>query len=281
MSIEGRVAIVTGVTTGVGRGIAAELARQQVKVLGTGRREELGRELEREVREEGGTLTFVQADVSRVDDCRRTVDAAIDAFGRVDILVNNAATVGDPPLVSSHTVTEEWWDQIVDTNLKGAFFCSRFALEPMLAQSSGSIVNIASINGVNTGPTRMAAYTASKAGLIGLSKNMACEYAAHGIRVNVIVLGRTVGDSGEAVMNYTRRERMDEDEYAPVSLNDIPGLFTGRELGAIVSFLCDDAANFVNGAAIPVDGGVTAGMAHAALSPEDAAVLSVRLGIRA
>jgi NAD(P)-dependent dehydrogenase (short-subunit alcohol dehydrogenase family) len=99
--------------------------------------------------------------------------------------------------------------------------------------------------------------------------------------VNVIVLGRTVGDSGEAVMNYTRRERMSDDEYTPVSLSDIPELFTGRELGAIVAFLCDDAANFVNGAAIPVDGGVTAGMAHAALSPGDAAVLSVRLGIRA
>jgi NAD(P)-dependent dehydrogenase (short-subunit alcohol dehydrogenase family) len=280
MGIEGRVAIVTGVTTGVGRGIAAELARLQVKVLGTGRREELGRELEREVRDEGGELTFVQADVSRVDDCRRTVDAALEAFGRVDILVNNAATVGDPPLVDSHTVTEEWWDQIVDTNLKGAFFCSRFALEPMRAQESGSIVNIASINGVNFGPTRMAAYTASKAGLIALSKNLACEYAAHGIRVNVIILGRTVGDSGEAVMNATRRERMGDD-YAPVHLTDIPGLFTGRELGAIVAFLCDDAANFVNGAAIPVDGGITAGMAHAALSPEDAEFLSVRLGFRA
>jgi NAD(P)-dependent dehydrogenase (short-subunit alcohol dehydrogenase family) len=264
VGLEGRVAVVTGVTSGVGRGIAGELAGSGVRVLGTGRREPLGRELEAEIRADGGDLTFVRADVSAVEDCRRIIDATLERYGQIDILVNNAGTLGDPAVLYTHLATEAWYDDILDTNLKGAFFCSRYALEPMMAQRSGNIVNIASINGVGWGPTRQAAYTASKAGMIALSKTMAVEYAAYGIRVNAIVLGTTVGGNAQRAMDIMRREKLGDD-YSPQDMSKMPGMFTGNKLGTILAFLVDDAADFITGAAIAVDGGVSAGMEGAHL----------------
>ena len=128
MLLDGKVALVTGVTSGLGRGIATAFVERGACVVGTGRREALGRELEAELQSHPGVFTFVTGDVTEVRDCRRMVEATIEAYGRLDILVNNAGFEGDPPSVHSHEVEEHQWDAVVDTNLKGAFFCCRYAI---------------------------------------------------------------------------------------------------------------------------------------------------------
>jgi 3-oxoacyl-[acyl-carrier protein] reductase len=253
MAAEARVAVVTGVTGKAGRGIAQELARRGFRVVGTGRRADRGAEFEAEVRAEGRTAVYVTGDVSRVEDCERVVAAAVERWGRIDLLVNNAATVGEPPLVPSHELPEAAWDQVVDTNLKGAFYCSVAAVREMLRQGSGLVVNISSIMAVGMGPPQMAAYTASKAGMIALTKTMATEYADRGLRFNVIVLGGIEGDNADSVA------RSRSGSTSPEGSAAVRNRMTGVELAEVVFFLADDGARYINGAALTVDAGVSAG----------------------
>lgn len=255
MGIVGKVAVVTGVTSGVGQGIVREFVSRGVKVVGTGRRAEAGQAFEREIRANDGDFVFCEADVTVVDDCERTMALAVETYGRIDILINNAGTVGSPAIVNSHEASEEWWDSIVDTNLKGSFFCSQAALRRMVEQASGQIWNISSVNGVARGPARMAAYTAAKTGLIGMTQTMAVEYASSGVRINVVVLGTIEGETGAAVARDMASFVRGNDENPPDSRRP----FKGEHLGATLALLCDDDAH-LNGAVIPVDGAVSAGL---------------------
>jgi NAD(P)-dependent dehydrogenase (short-subunit alcohol dehydrogenase family) len=124
----------------------------------------------------------------KTEDCRKAVDVAIDTYGRLDVLINNAGSPGPRPVQPSHLVTEGEWDEVIDTNLKGSFFCSRFAIASMRAAGGGVILNIASINAVQA-IARMAAYNASKAALLHLTRSLAIEYGDDNIRVNAVVLG--------------------------------------------------------------------------------------------
>lgn len=251
-----RVALVTGVTGKAGRGVAEELARNGWQVVGTGRRAERGPGFEQAIRAAGGEATFVAGDVGRVADCERAVDTALARYGRLDLVVNNAATVGSPPFVASDALPEETWDLVVDTNLKGAFYCSSFALRPMVEQGSGVIVNISSIMAMNMGPPRMAAYTASKAGMIAITKALATEYADRGIRVNVIVVGGIEGDNADAVTEAMA----DGDGKPAAAAGRSARRMTGADLAKVVLFLASDDARYVNGAALNVDSGMTAGL---------------------
>jgi NAD(P)-dependent dehydrogenase (short-subunit alcohol dehydrogenase family) len=262
MSVEGRVVLVTGVTSGLGWGVAEELARRGMRVVGTGRRADLGGKLEDQVRSAGGDLTFVRADVRRVADCQASVDAAVAAYGRLDVLINNAGYEGEQPILDTHAYTEEQYDAVVDTNLKGAFFCARYALEHMVNRGGGGvIINIASINAVN-GPARMAAYSASKAGLLQLTRTLADEYVLHGIRVNAVVLGGVnAGDTNartqDAIARYVRGPdfvRSGPTAHAQL-LDNKP-----EQIGAALALLCDDDAAAITGAAIPMDKAMTAGL---------------------
>lgn len=248
-----RVAVVTGVTGQAGRGVAEELARRGWQVVGTGRRAELGPGFEERIRADGGEATFVAGDVGRVADCERVIDTALARYGRIDLLVNNAATVGDPPLVASHELPEATWDVVVDTNLKGAFFMSAFAIRAMIEQGSGAVVNISSIITLNMGPAGMTAYTASKAGMIAMTKAMATEYADRGIRCNVIVLGSIEGDNADVVTEAMAEAR----GAAPARPT---GRMTGADLAEVVLFLGGEEGRFVNGAALNVDSGASAGL---------------------
>ncbi|MBW3669466.1 MAG: SDR family oxidoreductase [Actinobacteria bacterium] len=243
----------TGVTGKAGRGVAEELARHGWKVVGTGRRAERGPAFEDGIRAEGGDATFMAGDVGRVADCERVVATALERYGRVDLLVNNAATVGDPPFVDSHELPEATWDLVVDTNLKGAFYCSSFALRPMIEQGSGVIVNISSIMAVNMGPPRMAAYTASEAGMIAMTKAMAVEYADRGIRCNVIVVGAVDGDNADIVTDALAGGDGGAARRPAARM-------TGADLGKVVLFLASNEARYVNGAALNVDSGASAGL---------------------
>ena len=254
-----RVAIVTGVTGKFGRGIGLELARCGWKVLGTGRRADRGADFEREVLSEGGIAKYVQGDVGKVADCRQIVGAAIEAYGRLDVLVNNAATLTNPPFLASHLLSEDDWDHVLDTNLKGAFFCTTIALGAMLQQGSGHVVNIGSAHGLNFGPQQMAAYIASKAGLIALTKTMAVEYAGKGIRMNVIILGAAEGEAGYQASD-ARVKSSHGDHHTPIPYDERnTGGVLGEELARTIEFLTSDKATHINGAAIAIDDGLTAG----------------------
>jgi NAD(P)-dependent dehydrogenase (short-subunit alcohol dehydrogenase family) len=254
--LAGRAAVVTGVSSGFGRATALALAAEGARVVGMARREEPGRELEAKVRDAGGELVFVPGDVRQVEDCRRAVAAAADGFGRVDILVNNAGTAGTDPVAASHEVTEADWDDVVDTNLKGAFFCCRFALEHMVRQRDGVILNIASINAVQA-VARMPAYNASKAGLLQMSNTLAVEYTELGIRVNAIVLGGGPTPTADGVSDAMAHLMRGEDYVRPPRTGSSGGF---EAFGRLVVTLCSDDARLITGAVIAVDRGISAGL---------------------
>jgi NAD(P)-dependent dehydrogenase (short-subunit alcohol dehydrogenase family) len=225
-----------------------------------GRRTMLGDELAASMTAYGQTMTFVTGDVREVDDCERLIATAIERHGRIDIVINNAGTVGSRPVADAHTVTEALWDEVVDTNLKGAFFCSRFALVHMAEQRSGLIVNIASMNAVNP-LARMQPYNVSKAGLVHLGQGLAVEYRDRGIRVNTIILGGVVdGGTGDevrrAIAEYVTGVSPDPTEPAPKGRNSV----TGDEVAAAVLALCSPDCSIITGATIAIDGAVSAGL---------------------
>ena len=257
MTAQQKVALVTGVSSGLGHAIARVFAREGASVVGVARREELGLELERQIRDEGGSMRFLRSDVRRVDECQAAVELAISEFGRLDVVVNNAGFVGEPPVQESHTVTEPQWDEVVDTNLKGAFFCCRYALEPMRRQRSGVILNICSLNAV-TGPARMAAYSSSKAGLVQLSRTLAVEYVDEGIRINAIVLGGVDSPSAGICQDAYARYILPDGTPLPPREVRSPGQ-PPEDVAAALWHLCDDKAQLITGATIAIDQAATAG----------------------
>jgi NAD(P)-dependent dehydrogenase (short-subunit alcohol dehydrogenase family) len=248
--------VITGVTSGLGRGVALEFARRGAKVVGNGRRAQLGAELESEARSAGGELCFAAGDVRRVADCEHLMQLALARHGRIDILINNAGSVGRPPLVDSHEVDEQIWDEVVDTNLKGTFFCCRYALAAMRRQKRGVILNIASINAVSP-LMRMQAYNASKAAVVTLSRGLAVEYLAEGIRVNAILLGGTEGDTGASVTEAIR-VRLGGPGRAASEMVQKP-----EQVAAALAALSGDDCELVSGATIAIDRTMSAGLAAA------------------
>jgi NAD(P)-dependent dehydrogenase (short-subunit alcohol dehydrogenase family) len=175
--------------------------------------------------------------------------------------VNNAGFEGDPPSNDSHEIDEAHWDAVVDTNLKGAFFCCRYAIPHMRTQQSGVILNIASINGVARGPSRMTAYSSSKAGLIQMSKTLAVEYLFDGIRVNAIVMGGIdTPQAARSQESFAKHVRGPDYEWSPE-----PGpldAFLKQEpehVGAVLALLCSDEARLLTGAEIALDRAMSAG----------------------
>ena len=189
-SLEGKVALITGATSGVGRAAALGFAGRGANVVATGRRDVLGKELEADAIVGAGDLHFVQADVRSVTDCDLAVSEAIRRFGRLDVVVCCAGV--ESQITDFHAMTEEDWDRVVDTNLKGTAFICRAAIPHMLNRG-GVILNIASINAVG-GIAHMAPYNASKAGVVQLTRTLAVEYLTAGIRANSIILGGAEGE---------------------------------------------------------------------------------------
>lgn len=254
MGIEQKVIVLTGVTSGLGRGMARDFARRGAKVVGAGRRRELGDHLVRELADADLEMRFVQTDVSVVEDCERLIEAAVEAHGRVDVLINNAGVVGEPAICDAHEATEEWWDHVMDVNLKGTFFCCRYALPVMRSQGGGVILNIASINAEV--PVRgMQAYNASKAGVVNLSRGLATEYLADNVRVNAIILGGVDGDTASSVKRAVTTKMLGPDAEPAAFGGGIPA----EQVAAFLAALASEEGAAVTGAAIPLDRGRTAG----------------------
>ncbi|MBI2237890.1 MAG: SDR family oxidoreductase [Actinobacteria bacterium] len=253
MRLAGKVALITGGTSGIGRATAILFAREGARVAITGRNEERGQEVVRELQGDGGAAIFVPSDVRLAEHCRRAVRDTVDAFGRLDVLFNNAGVfVANDALDCS----EEEWDVQVDTSLKGTFLMCKVALPVMIAQGGGSIINNSSGWGL-AGGEKAVAYCAAKGGVVVMTKAMAIDHGPQGIRVNCICPGDT-----ETPMEHedARRQGMTWEAYVAWA-SDRPLRRMGRpeEVAAAVLFLASDESSFITGAALPVDGGGVAG----------------------
>ena len=244
IGLEGKVAVITGGSRGIGRAIAMRLSAEGAKVAICGRNLAAAEEVVAEIEAAGATGMAVAADVSRESEADALIHASIKRFGRLDILVNNAGITRDGLLVR---MKEEDWDAVLDVNLKGAFFTTRAALRPMLRARGGRIVNISSIAGT-MGIPGQANYSAAKAGLIGFTKAVAKEVASRSITVNAVAPG-FIETEMTAVLSEDRKK---------IYLSQIPlGRFGDpTEVAALVSFLVSEAAGYITGQVITIDGGL-------------------------
>ena len=248
--LDGKVALITGGTSGIGRATAQLFAREGARVTITGRDERRGAETVGEIAAAGGEARFVRADVRVASDCRRATTETVEAFGRPDVLFNNAGVYVENDVLGCD---EEEWDLQVDTSLKGTYLMSRAVLPHMIARGSGSIVNCASGWGL-VGGIRGAAYCAAKGGMVVLTKAMALDHGPQGIRVNAVCPGDT-----ETPMEHedARRKGVTWEEYVAWASEGraLPRMGQPEEVARAVLFLASDDASYITGAALPVDGG--------------------------
>jgi NAD(P)-dependent dehydrogenase (short-subunit alcohol dehydrogenase family) len=240
------VVLITGALTGIGRATAVAFAREGARVVVSGRREQEGKKLEKELRELGAEVEFVKTDVRHDDDIRALIDKTIVRFGRLDIAVNNAGTEGLRGLVTEQTA--ESYAATFDTNVLGVLLSMKHELRVMLPQGCGSIVNISSTYG-SVGAAGASVYVASKHAVEGLTKSAALEVAGTGVRVNVIAVGTT--DTGM----LTRFTDTDENKAALVSTVPLKRLATPEEIAHVIAFVGSANASYMTGSSIPVDGG--------------------------
>ena len=241
--LTGKVAVVTGANTGIGQGVALALAAAGADVAAVGRSS--ADETAKAVEALGRRCLHVSADLSSIEPIERILVEVEAGLGPIDILVNNAGIIRRSDAVD---FTEADWDQVVDTNLKSAFFLSQAIGRQMISRGGGKIINIASMLSFQGG-MRVASYTASKSGLAGLTKLLANEWAAKGVNVNAIAPGYFVTNNTEAL-------RQDEGRSREI-LGRIPAGRWGRpeDLGGAAVFLASSASDYVHGAIVPVDGG--------------------------
>jgi NAD(P)-dependent dehydrogenase (short-subunit alcohol dehydrogenase family) len=240
------VVLITGGLTGIGRAAAVAFAKKGAKVVVSGRRDDAGGELEKELRSLGAEAEFINADVRKDSDVRALLDKTVARFGRLDAAVNNAGTEGQVGPITEQTA--ESYAATFDTNVLGVILSMKHEVRVMLGQGSGSIINISSTYG-HEGAAGASIYVASKFAVEGLTKSVARETATSGIRVNVVAPGPT--DTGM----LTRFTRTPENKAALVATVPMGRLGLTEELAAAIVFLASDEASFITGHVLNVDGG--------------------------
>ena len=248
--VEGKVALITGAGSGIGRATALTFAREGAKVVVTDVVVVGGEETVRMIKAAGGEAIFLKADVTKSAEVETMVKKTIETYGRLDCAFNNAGIEGDMALTAD--CTEANWDRVVDIDLKGVWLCMKHEIPQMLKQGGGAIVNTASVAGL-VGFQGTPAYVASKHGVNGLTKTAALEYAKAGIRVNSVCPGLIRTPMVERFFNLN--PQMSEGMTA---LEPIGRLGKPEEIAEAVVWLCSDAASFVTGLPMAVDGALTA-----------------------
>jgi NAD(P)-dependent dehydrogenase (short-subunit alcohol dehydrogenase family) len=249
--LHGKVGIVTGGTSGIGRDAAILFAKAGAKVVVAGRREVEGKETIDQVRAAGGDGLFVKADVSQAAEVQAMVRKTVEKFGRLDIAFNNAGIEGNWIPIAEQS--EEDWDRTIDINLKGVWLCLKYEIQQMLKQGGGgAIVNMASVAGL-IGSAGAATYCASKHGVMGLTKSAALETARSGIRVNVVCPAVIETPMGERVWGEPEAKKF------ALGLHPIGRFGKPMEVAEAVVWMCSDRASFMTGQSLVLDGGFLAG----------------------
>lgn len=251
-SFDEKVVLVTGASSGLGEAAAKRLAADGATVVLAARRKEQGSSVAKAITDAGGKALFIQTDVTHRNQVESLINRTLDEFGRLDCAVNNAGIAG-PVMVPIAEVEEDQWDELMNTNLRAVWLCMKFEITAMLQGGAGSIVNISSIYGYKPSDVGHAPYVTSKHAVIGLTKSAAVDYAGQGIRVNVVTPGFS---HSEMIDPYIAAapDLMDQVVRRHSAMNRVGD---ANETAAAITWLCSDAASFVSGAVLAVDGGGT------------------------
>ena len=255
MSMQGKVALVTGAGGGIGRATCLAFARSGARVAAVDAKRELGEETVSQLTGLGHEARFFQADVAKADDVKAYVDRTVQAYGRIDAFFNNAGIEGTLSPLADYP--ENVFDLVLSVNLRGVFLGLKYVLKVMLAQKSGSVINTASTGGLHGSPG-LSAYAASKHGVIGLTRSAALEVAKDGVRVNAICPGAT-----NTRMMRSIEEMVNPGDPAAALERFAAVIPSGRyadpaDIAQVVLFLASEASSNVTGVALPIDGGLTA-----------------------
>ncbi len=250
--LAGKVAIVTGAQSsapgmGIGKAIAILLAREGAKVLLMNRSKEKVSELSKEIQQEGGDCSFFVGDATDADDVRKMVETVIRRYGKLDILVNNVGAGAQGTVVS---VSEQVWDDCINHNMKGTMLCCKYGIPEMQSSGGGSIINLstpAAVQGFRRGTIGFAAYSASKAGVIGLTRSVAADFAPDGIRANCLLVGMV---NTPVLAKFGEDAREKRRLAVPLRTEG-----TAWDVAWAAVYLASDEARWVTGASIPIDGG--------------------------
>jgi len=247
---EGKVAVITGGSSGIGRAAAITFAAEGARVAIGARRAAESEETIRQIQAQGGDAIFVPTDVTRADQVQKLMDTAVNRWQRLDFAFNNAG-IGGSAFISTADYSEQVWDDVIDVNLKGVFLAMKYEIPHMLKSGGGAIVNMSSVAGLIGGPVGIA-YYASKHGVIGATKAAAIEYAQKGIRVNAVCPAVIPTPLSEGLFQNP------EVEARVLAMHPMGRFGTTQEVADAVVFLCSNKSSYITGHALPVDAGLLA-----------------------
>ncbi|HTK05947.1 MAG TPA: glucose 1-dehydrogenase [Ktedonobacteraceae bacterium] len=249
--VQGKVAVVTGAAQGIGRGCAEMLAREGARVIIADRQQDAGQAVVTGIREKGGEAIFQQLDVVEEQQCQQVMDMAVQTYGQLDIVVNNA---GWYPRATLEETTADLWDQMLNVNLRGAFFCCKYAVAHLRARGGGSIINIGSIHGLQGAPN-LVAYSAAKGGLLALTRTLAGAYAPDRIRVNYIIPGWVLTEGEKALQKG--RGMSEEDLLRVGEMLPLGRHQSVEDTAYAVIYLASDESAQVTGSILHLDAGTS------------------------
>jgi NAD(P)-dependent dehydrogenase (short-subunit alcohol dehydrogenase family) len=252
MEFSNKVVLITGSATGFGKLLAETFAQKGASLILSDVNTEGGKAVADAIHAAGGKVVFSKCDVSQAEDVENMVAKGIEAFGRLDICINNAGIAGNSLRTRTHEFEEDTWDKVMNINAKGVWLCMKYELPHLLAAKGGVVVNVASKAGLGAVPGNVA-YAASKHAVVGITKTAAIEYASKNIRVNAVC-------PSFADTPMVQNSIMQDPEYGQrlVMMNPMRRLGTAEEICNVILFLCSEKSSFMNGQAVAVDGGLTA-----------------------